>query len=157
MASETLMNHTNIVDSIEPHSKRAQNLAYLNHPYIIGEMNSIAKQGRSGESNVFGDALWLVDFSLWAAEHVRFLSPIRFQLVYNPLTLSTGHYPSEFPPRHELPLCLVAAHSEQGNPSHHQTAILRPDHGSHCSRTIRENAHQQHSPPRRHRSRICPL
>lgn len=71
MASETIMNHTNIVHNLEPHSKRAQNLAYLNHPYIIGEMNSIAKQGRSGESNVFGDALWLVDFSLWAAEHVR--------------------------------------------------------------------------------------
>ena len=69
-ASETLMNHTNIVHNLKAHSQRAENLAYLNHPYVIGEMNSIAKQGRSGESNVFGDALWLADFSLWAAEHV---------------------------------------------------------------------------------------
>lgn len=67
------MNHTNIVESLEPHIQRAKNLEYLDHPYVLGEMNSIAKQGRNGESNVFGDALWLVDFSLWAAEHVCLL------------------------------------------------------------------------------------
>lgn len=67
------MNHTNIVKSLEPHIQRAKNLEYLDYPYVLGEMNSIAKQGRNGESNVFGDALWLVDFSLWAAEHVCLL------------------------------------------------------------------------------------
>ncbi|ODM18946.1 hypothetical protein SI65_05563 [Aspergillus cristatus] len=64
-----LMNHTNIVEALAPHIQRAKNLEYLDHPYILSEMNSIVKQGRNGESNVFGDALWLVDFSLWAAEH----------------------------------------------------------------------------------------
>lgn len=64
------MNHTNIVEGLKPHVQRARKLAYLVHPYILGETNSIANQGRNGETNVFGDALWLVDFSLWAAEHV---------------------------------------------------------------------------------------
>ncbi|GLI73358.1 hypothetical protein PoHVEF18_001575 [Penicillium ochrochloron] len=62
-----LMNHTNIMQSLAPHIQRAKNLAYLGHPYTLGETNSIANQGRNGESNVFGDALWLVDFSLWSA------------------------------------------------------------------------------------------
>lgn len=71
---EVLMNHTSIVAGLEPHIQRAKNLAYLGHPYILGETNSVAMQGRNGFSNVFGDALWVVDFSLWAAEHVT-LSP----------------------------------------------------------------------------------
>lgn len=80
------MNHTNIVESLEPHIQRAKNLEYLDHPYVLGEMNSIAKQGRNGESNVFGDALWLVDFSLWAAEHVRLSSlPYLSQLTNFPM------------------------------------------------------------------------
>jgi hypothetical protein len=64
------MNHTNIVDNLALQIQRMNNLAYLDHPYILGETNSIANQGRNGESNVFGDALWVVDFSLWAATNV---------------------------------------------------------------------------------------
>lgn len=67
----TLMNHTNIMQNLAPQIKRAENLAYLGLPYTLGELNSIANQGVNGETNVFGDALWLVDFSLWAAVHVR--------------------------------------------------------------------------------------
>lgn len=63
------MNHTSIITNLASHIQRAHNLTSLHHPYVLGEMNSIAKQGRNGETNVFGDALWLVDFSLWAAEH----------------------------------------------------------------------------------------
>ena len=65
------MNHSSIAESLAPHFQREQNLAYLGHPYVLGELNSIAGQGTNGETNVFGDALWLVDFSLLAAEHVR--------------------------------------------------------------------------------------
>lgn len=65
------MNHTNIKLSLASHIQRAKNLAYLGHPYVLGELNSIARQGIDGETNVFGDALWLVDFSFWAAAHVR--------------------------------------------------------------------------------------
>lgn len=64
------MNHTNIVQNLQQQIQRAEHLAYLGLPYTLGELNSIANQGRNGETNVFGDALWLVDFSLWAAEHV---------------------------------------------------------------------------------------
>ncbi|CAI7634346.1 unnamed protein product [Penicillium bialowiezense] len=65
----TLMNHTSIVQNLQQQIQRSENLAYLGLPYTLGELNSIANQGRDGETNVFGDALWLVDFSLWAAEH----------------------------------------------------------------------------------------
>ncbi|CAI7610721.1 unnamed protein product [Penicillium glandicola] len=65
----TLMNHTSIVHNLGLQIKRSENLAYLGLPYTLGELNSIANQGRNGETNVFGDALWLVDFSLWAAAH----------------------------------------------------------------------------------------
>lgn len=58
------------MQSLAPQIQRAKNLAYLGHPYTLGETNSIANQGRIGETNVFGDALWLVDFSLWSAAHV---------------------------------------------------------------------------------------
>ncbi|KAJ5827378.1 hypothetical protein N7447_004141 [Penicillium robsamsonii] len=51
--------------------QRSENLAYLDLPYTLGELNSIANQGVSGDTKVFGDALWLVNFSLWAAVHVR--------------------------------------------------------------------------------------
>lgn len=68
------MNHTNIKLSLASHIQRAKNLAHLGHPYVLGELNSIARQGIDGETNVFGDALWLVDFSFWAAAHVRAFS-----------------------------------------------------------------------------------
>lgn len=64
------MNHTRIAQNLQQQIQRSENLAYLGLPYTLGELNSIANQGRDGETNVFGDALWLVDFSLWAAEHV---------------------------------------------------------------------------------------
>lgn len=68
------MNHTKIAEGLEPHIKRAQDLAHLGHPYTLGETNSVGGQGRDGETNIFGDALWLVDFSFWAAEHVCLFS-----------------------------------------------------------------------------------
>lgn len=75
------MNHTNIKESLASHIQRAKNLAYLGHPYVLGELNSIANQGINGVTNVFGDALWLVDFSLYAAANVnsqpRSLSPLQ--------------------------------------------------------------------------------
>ena len=64
------MNHTSIIKNLAPQIKRSQDLAHLGHPFTLGELNSIANQGINGVTNVFGDALWLVDFSLWAAAHV---------------------------------------------------------------------------------------
>lgn len=65
------MNHTNIQQNLAAQVERAKALEYLGHTYTIGELNSIAKQGIIGETDVFGDALWLVDFSFWAAAHVQ--------------------------------------------------------------------------------------
>lgn len=81
------MNHTNIMQNLAPQIKRAENLAYLGLPYTLGELNSIANQGVNGETNVFGDALWLVDFSLWAAVHVR-ATNLSNTIHNKPLTLS---------------------------------------------------------------------
>lgn len=64
------MNHTSIMEALAPHIERQKALAHLGLPYILGETNSLASQGTTGETDVFGDALWLVDFSLYAAEHV---------------------------------------------------------------------------------------
>lgn len=76
--TDTLMNHTNIKQSLASHIQHAKNLAYLGHPYVLSELNSIANQGIDGETNVFGDALWLVDLSLWAGAHVRTSPPSIF-------------------------------------------------------------------------------
>ncbi|OQE04651.1 hypothetical protein PENVUL_c031G10233 [Penicillium vulpinum] len=66
---EVLMNHTNVVEALKTHVQRAQNLSHLGHPYTLSETNSIGVQGLNGQSDVFGSALWVVDFSLWAAEN----------------------------------------------------------------------------------------
>jgi hypothetical protein len=36
-------------------------------PFILGEHNSLARQGRPGLSNTFGAALWGVDWNLYLA------------------------------------------------------------------------------------------
>lgn len=64
------MNHSSIVENLTPQIERREKLAYLGHPFVLGELNSIAGEGITSETNVFGAALWLVDFSLWAGEHV---------------------------------------------------------------------------------------
>ncbi|KAJ5630806.1 uncharacterized protein N7484_010906 [Penicillium longicatenatum] len=86
---KTLMNHTNIVDNLALQIQRMNNLAYLGHPYILGETNSIANQGRNGESNVFGDALWVVDFSLWAATNVGTPYPYQTTIIRQLITRGT--------------------------------------------------------------------
>jgi hypothetical protein len=64
----TLMDHTSIVNSISNHVKVAQELkAYSNGPYVMGETNSLSGGGATGLSDVFGAALWVVDYALWQA------------------------------------------------------------------------------------------
>jgi hypothetical protein len=62
------MNHTSIVKSISSHVKVAQGMkAYTNAQYVMGETNSLSGGGASGLSDVFGAALWVVDYALWQA------------------------------------------------------------------------------------------
>ena len=64
----TLMNHTAIVNSIASHVTLAKQLApYGAGPYVMGETNSLSGGGATGLSNVFGAALWVVDYALWQA------------------------------------------------------------------------------------------
>ena len=65
------MNHTSTVASVQQHVKlsRVLNEEGLTKdiPYILGETNSLYRQGKPGLSNSFGAALWGVDFNLYCA------------------------------------------------------------------------------------------
>jgi hypothetical protein len=64
----TLMNHTSIVKSISSHVTLAKELQkYCSASYVMGETNSLSGGGAAGLSNVFGAALWVVDYTLWQA------------------------------------------------------------------------------------------
>ncbi|OAQ79681.1 glycoside hydrolase family 79 [Purpureocillium lilacinum] len=64
----TLMNHTAVVSSIGKHVAYAQSIAeYTPADYVIGEHNSLYGGGAAGLSDVFGAALWGMEFSLYAA------------------------------------------------------------------------------------------
>ncbi|KAL7792077.1 glycoside hydrolase family 79 protein [Trichoderma ceciliae] len=62
----TLMSHTAVVNSITSHVNYAKT-STINAEYIIGEHNSLYGGGASGLSDVFGAALWAMEFSLYAA------------------------------------------------------------------------------------------
>lgn len=66
----TLMNHTNLVNSVKPHLELNTFHRQNGRKYTIGETNSISGQGAHGVSDVFGSALWLVDYCLYIASQV---------------------------------------------------------------------------------------
>lgn len=68
------MNHTSVVGSLAVHLELASNLSYLGLPYTLGETNAMALQGGDITYSM-GNALWMVDFALWAAANVRHLLP----------------------------------------------------------------------------------
>ncbi|KAG9564011.1 glycoside hydrolase family 79 protein, partial [Aureobasidium melanogenum] len=69
----TLMNHTNVIAKAQAQVNVSRNIAALGEnlapkvPFILGEHNSLARQGRPGLSNTFGAALWGVDWNLYLA------------------------------------------------------------------------------------------
>ncbi|KAI4717358.1 hypothetical protein E4T48_06437 [Aureobasidium sp. EXF-10727] len=69
----TLMNHTNVIAKAAAQLNVAANITALGPdkapkvPFILGEHNSLARQGRPGLSNSFGAALWGVDWNLYLA------------------------------------------------------------------------------------------
>jgi hypothetical protein len=67
----SLLNHTSTVASLNKHVAAANNLSsnpdLANVPYILGEHNSLYGGGRSGLSDVFGSALWVLDFVAYGA------------------------------------------------------------------------------------------
>lgn len=71
----TLMNHTNIKVKAEAQFnlsrgiRESENAPAPDIPIIMGEHNSLARQGRPGLSNIFGAALWGIDWNLYLASH----------------------------------------------------------------------------------------
>lgn len=64
---KTLMNHTAVVNNLQSHVNLANSLTEVNADYILGEENSLYGGGATGLSNVFGAALWVLEFSAYAA------------------------------------------------------------------------------------------
>ncbi|KAL1601681.1 hypothetical protein SLS60_006596 [Paraconiothyrium brasiliense] len=62
-----LMNRTNLVQSMVYQAMSSAYSVSKGLTYVIGETNSIACQGLAGVSDVFGAALWSVDYALYAA------------------------------------------------------------------------------------------
>jgi hypothetical protein len=62
-----LMNRTAMVALMEYHASASAYSVSKDLPYVIGETNSIACQGLAGVSDVFGAAVWSVDYALYAA------------------------------------------------------------------------------------------
>ena len=72
----TLMNHSSTVASIAKQLNSSHLISALPStpkiPFILGESNSLYRQGRPGLSNTFGAALWGVDFNLWSvSNHIQ--------------------------------------------------------------------------------------
>jgi hypothetical protein len=69
----TLMNHSNVIAKAEDQLQVSRNITALGGdlapkvPFILGEHNSLARQGRPGLSNTFGAALWGVDWNVYLA------------------------------------------------------------------------------------------
>lgn len=62
------MNHTYTVNSLEDHRALMEELPEdAASKYILGETNSLARQGKPGISDAFGAALWNLDWSLQTA------------------------------------------------------------------------------------------
>jgi hypothetical protein len=61
------MNHTSVTQSVQPHIELNTFHRQNGRRYTIGETNSVSGQGSHGVSDVFGSALWLVDYCLYIA------------------------------------------------------------------------------------------
>jgi hypothetical protein len=93
----TLMNHSSIVYSISKHVNLSQALSNLDLSFILGESNSISGQGSNGLTNVFGSALWLLNYDLWCASQVCLPLHSSLALLSNPSSIEYKTHPP--PPR----------------------------------------------------------
>ncbi|KAF2004215.1 glycoside hydrolase family 79 protein, partial [Amniculicola lignicola CBS 123094] len=64
---QNLLNHTNAMIRATPHIEMSPIIDAYGVEYTIGETNSISCQGRDGVSNVFGSALWYLNYNLYIA------------------------------------------------------------------------------------------
>jgi hypothetical protein len=62
-----LMNRTALIEQMAYHANASAFSASKALEYVIGETNSIACQGLAGVSDVFGAAIWSIDYAMYAA------------------------------------------------------------------------------------------
>ena len=62
-----VMNRTAMIGQMAYQASASAYTAAQGIPYVIGETNSIACQGLAGVSDVFGAAIWSIDYALYAA------------------------------------------------------------------------------------------
>ena len=62
-----LMNRTALINGMSYHKSASAYTVSKGLPYVMGETNSIACQGLAGVSDVFGAAVWSVDYALYSA------------------------------------------------------------------------------------------
>ncbi|KAI3399377.1 hypothetical protein diail_7104 [Diaporthe ilicicola] len=78
---QNLLNHTNVASRAYPHIHMAPAVdAQHGVAYVIGETNSISCQGRDGVSNVFGSALWYLDYALFVASNIPAVGGMYFHM-----------------------------------------------------------------------------
>ena len=65
--AKNVMNRTALVQQMNYHAGASAYSVSKGLPYVIGETNSIACQGLAGVSDVFGAAVWSIDYALYAA------------------------------------------------------------------------------------------
>jgi hypothetical protein len=61
------MNRTALVEQMAYHANASAFSKSHGLEYVIGETNSIACQGLAGVSDIFGAAVWAIDYALYAA------------------------------------------------------------------------------------------
>jgi hypothetical protein len=64
------MNHTAVLQFAEPFAELCAFHRAAGRVFVLGETNSICGQGSAGVSDVFGAALWSIDYSLFSAANV---------------------------------------------------------------------------------------
>lgn len=67
------MNHTSVVKNGTVHKSLYNLHKQAGRIYTLGETNSVSGQGAWGVSNVFGSALFIVDYELYYASFVSII------------------------------------------------------------------------------------
>ena len=87
-----MMNHGNIVSQFTAWATQQQQSVAAGKPYLLGEMAAIGPQGLAGITDVFGCALWALDFFMYAATinvtHVLMhMTDVGNQSAWQPITI----------------------------------------------------------------------